>query len=295
MNVAFIGLGAMGRPMAKRLQAAGCTLAVFDVSQEAVNDMCACGATAASSPAQAAAGADIICTSLPNSAILQDVLLGQEGVIHSARSGSLIVDLSSVEPHVSQSLAACFAEKGVKLIDAPVSGGVSGAQAGTLTIMAGGSEADVAQAEAVLKHLAKKVVHIGPVGSGQAMKLVNNLLLGINMAAVAEALTLGTKLGLKAETMLEVIGQSSGRSYALEAKAAPFIFKRNFAPGFAVELQYKDLELAVSTAKKMTVPLLLGNLCQQIYEIAKGNGQGREDISSIIKFYEVPAQTQVKS
>lgn len=295
MKIAFIGLGAMGRPMAKRLLGAGYSLTAFDVSAEALNDAAACGAKVAANPAEAVSGAEIVCTSLPNAAILQDVLLGESGVIHGIRPGTLVIDLSSVEPHTSQALAARFAEKETALIDAPVSGGVSGAEAGTLTIMAGGGAEDVARADVVFKHLAKKVVHVGPVGSGQAMKLVNNLLLGINMAAVAEALTLGCKLNLKPETMLEVIGQSSGRSYALEAKAAPFIFKRNFAPGFAVELQYKDLELAVSTAKKLTVPLLLGNLSQQLYEIAKGNGQGREDISSIIKFYEAAAHTEVKA
>jgi 3-hydroxyisobutyrate dehydrogenase len=146
-----------------------------------------------------------------------------------------------------------------------------------------------------LKQLGKKIFHVGGAGSGGAIKLVNNLLLGANMAAAAEAITLGSKLGLSPEIMLDIISQSSGASYALTAKAEKFIFKGDFNPGFAVDLQYKDLGLAIDTAKSLSVPLPMGNLAQQIYEIARAKGQGREDISSVIKFFEELAHTEVRS
>lgn len=295
MKIGFIGLGAMGRPMAKNVRKAGFDLAVCDVNQEAVNEMTALGAVAKATAAEVAAESDIICTSLPNSSILKSVVLGPDGIINGIKAGALVVDLSSVEPAVARDLSGALKAKGASLIDAPVSGGVSGAAAGTLTIMVGASDQELAQATPVLKAIGKTISHVGQVGSGQAMKLVNNLLLGANMAAVAEALTLGAKLGLAPGTMIDIIGQSSGRSYALEAKAPNFILKGNFAPGFAVDLQYKDLELAVSTAKSLAQPLPMANAAQQIFEIARAKGWGREDISAIIKFFEEMAGVEVRS
>ncbi|MDR1922551.1 MAG: NAD(P)-dependent oxidoreductase [Candidatus Adiutrix sp.] len=295
MKVGFIGLGAMGRPMAKRLRGAGFELSVYDVMAAAAEELTALGAVAKSNPGEAAASSELICLSLPNSAILKEVMLGENGVIKSLEPGSLVVDLSSVEPQVSRRLAEAVEAQGGAMIDAPVSGGVVGAENGALTIMVGGKKEDLDKAQEVLKHLGKKVFHVGGPGSGQAVKLVNNLLLGANMAAAAEALTLGKKLGLTPETMLEVISQSSGASYALSAKAEKFIYPGRFEPGFAVDLQYKDLELAVSTAKSLSMPLPMGNTAQQLYEIARAGGRGREDISSVIKFYEEMAKIEVRS
>ncbi|MGL4207785.1 MAG: NAD(P)-dependent oxidoreductase [Candidatus Adiutrix sp.] len=295
MKIGFIGLGAMGRPMAKRIKAAGFSLVVNDVALEAVNEMIALGAEHQKDNNLLASEADIICLSLPNSEILQNVMHGEAGVIFGLKPGTLVIDLSSVEPSVSQALAEKVSQKGSFMVDAPVSGGVTGAENGTLTIMVGGAKADFAKAQVILKHLGQKIFHVGAVGAGQAIKLVNNLLLGANMAACAEALTLGKKLGLAPETMLEIISQSSGASYALTAKGEKFIFKGDFKPGFAVDLQYKDLELAVKTAKSLGLPLPVGNLAQQLFEIARAKGFGREDISSIIKFFEEMANTEVRS
>lgn len=295
MKIGFIGLGAMGRPMAKRIKAAGFDLAVYDVMAAAVQEMTDLGAAAKNSPGEVAAFADVICSSLPNSAILKDVMLGENGVVKALKPGSLVIDLSSVEPHVSRQLAEAVKANGGAMIDAPVSGGVVGAENGALTIMVGGVKEDLSRAEEVLRHLGKKIFHVGGSGAGQAIKLVNNLLLGANMAAAAEALTLGKKLGLAPEAMLDIISQSSGASYALTAKAEKFIFKGDFNPGFAVDLQYKDLELAVSTAKSLSLPLPMANAAQQLFEIARASGHGREDISSVIKFYEEMAKTEVRS
>ena len=295
MKAGFIGLGAMGRPMAKRLAQAGVALTVFDVVPEAVAEMTALGAAAAKSAKEVAEASEVVFSSLPNSAILKAVMLGPDGVMAGIKSGSIVVDFSSVEPQVSRDLAKTFADKGCAALDAPVSGGVAGAEAGTLTIMVGGEAADLEKVRPFIDNIGKKIFHVGSNGAGQAIKLVNNLLLGANMAAAAEALTLGAKLGLAPETMLQIISQSSGGSYALTAKAEKFIFKGDFAPGFAVDLQYKDLELAISTAKSLTVPLLMGNQAQQIYETARAKGQGREDISSIIKLNEELAGVKVRS
>ncbi|MDR1487456.1 MAG: NAD(P)-dependent oxidoreductase [Deltaproteobacteria bacterium] len=295
MKVGFIGLGAMGRPMAKRLQNAGFDLFVHDLMPEAVGEMVSLGSVAKDNPAQIACEAEIICSSLPNSAILMEVATGKNGILSTMRPGTLLIDFSSVEPHLSRRLAEAVEAKGASMLDAPVSGGTAGAANGALTIMVGGRAEDLDKAMIILKQLGKKIIHVGDNGQGQAMKLVNNLLLGINMAAAAEALTLGRKLGLNPKIMLDTIAQSSGASYALTAKAEKFIFPGKFAPGFAVDLQYKDLELAVNAAKNLTVPLPMGNQAQQIFEVARAKDLGREDISSVVKLYEEAAKTKVRT
>ena len=294
MKVGFIGLGAMGKNMAKNLLKAKLDLVVTDPFEPAVKALTDLGARAAADAGQVAAEVDIICSSVPNSAILKEVALGERGVLKHLKAGGLHIDFSSVEPAVVRDLAAKYKEKGCSIIDAPVSGGMSGAEAGTLTIMVGADDADFAKATPIMEHIGSKITRIGGVGSGQSMKLDNNLRLGANMVATAEALALGAKLGLKAQVMYDTITQSSGRSYALESKGKNFILKGNFAPGFAVDLQYKDLELAVSAAKSMSVPLPMGTLAQQFFEIAKAKGWGREDISSIIKFFEEISQVEVR-
>jgi len=200
-----------------------------------------------------------------------------------------------VTPGHTQKMAALAASKGVEYLDAPVSGGVSGAVAGTLTIMVGGEATVFERCQDILQVIGQKLYHVGAVGAGDTLKLVNNMLLGINMAGVAEALTLGAKAGLDPKVMLEVIGVSSGRSYALEAKVPNFVLKGNFEPGFAIDLQYKDLEMATQTAKELGMPLLLTNMAQQIYETAKANQLGRKDISAVITLLEKLADVEVRS
>ncbi|MDR1044442.1 MAG: NAD(P)-dependent oxidoreductase, partial [Candidatus Adiutrix sp.] len=243
MKVGFIGLGAMGGNMAKNLRKAGLDLVVTDISAVAVKELTDLGAEAKTVAAEVAAVSDVVCSSLPNSAILKNVALGDEGVLSALRPGSLHIDFSSVEPALVRELADKYKEKGCGFVDAPVSGGMSGAEAGTLTVMVGAEAGDFAKAKPIMEHIGTKIIHMGGVGNGQSMKLVNNLLLGANMVAVAEALTLGARLGLSPRVMYDTIRQSSGASYALEAKAGNFILKGNFTPGFAVDLQYKDLEL----------------------------------------------------
>ena len=231
---------------------------------------------------------------MPNAKIVEAVMTGADGLLNGARSGQIFIDLSSVTPEHTRRMARLAEAKGVEYMDAPISGGVAGATAGTLTIMVGGSESALAKCQDILQVIGKKIFHAGSVGAGDAVKLVNNLLLGINMAAVAEAMTLGVKAGLDPKVLLEIISVSSGRSYALEAKVPSFILKGNFEPGFAVDLQYKDLEMAVQTGKELGMPLLLTNVAQQVYETAKAKGLGRKDISSVITLLEETAKVTVR-
>jgi len=294
MKLGFIGLGAMGKPMVKRLAAASHEVFVYDVSSSAVDELTKLGAHGCTSPREVAKRAEMTLLSLPNSAIVALVVAGEEGVFSGAEEGHTIIDLSSVDPKSTRSLAAEADKKGIDYMDAPVSGGVSGAEAGTLTIMLGARATSVEKVMSVLSLLGKKIVHVGDVGAGDAVKIVNNLLLGANMAALAEALVLGKKLGLEASTMSEIIGQGSGKSYVLEAKMEKFIMKGNFKPGFAVDLQYKDLGLAVDAAKEAKMPLPMTNQALQLFEMARAKGYGNEDMSSVIKVWEELMGIQVR-
>ncbi len=294
MKIGFIGLGVMGKNMATNLIKKGYNLKVSDLNKDAVNELKEMGAEEGQSAAEVASGSDIVFTSLPNSQIVEGVVTGKGGILEGAKEGTIYIDLSSITPKTIQNIAKKANEKGVKVLDAPVSGGLAGAQKGTLTIMVGGDEETFNKALPVLSCIGTKVSHVGDIGAGDTMKLVNNLLLGINMVAVSEALALGVKAGLKPEVMYDIISQSSGSSYALTAKYKNFIAKGNFVPGFSTDLQYKDLQLAVDTAKDLKMPLLVGNVAQQMYEVARAKGLGTEDISAVIKVYEELGNIEVR-
>ncbi|MCR1899441.1 NAD(P)-dependent oxidoreductase [Irregularibacter muris] len=294
MNIGFVGLGVMGKRMAANVLKGGYSLTVFDLNKEAVKELVDMGAKEGQSPAQAAKEADVVFTSLPNSMIVENVILGKDGVLEGMEEGRTIVDLSSITPKSIQYIAQKAQEKNVQVLDAPVSGGAAGAEKGTLTLMVGGNKEKFEQLLPVLNHIGTKVTHVGDVGAGDTVKLVNNLLLGVNMVAVAEALSLGVKAGLKPEVLYDIISQSSGSSYALTAKYKNFIAKGNFEPGFMIDLQYKDLQLAVDTAKDLKAPLMIGNLSQQMYEMARAKGLGTEDISAVLKLYEEWENVEVR-
>lgn len=294
MRIGFIGIGAMGKPMALNLLKAGHELFVYDVVAAAVAELVNQGAKSCQSPKELAQNTDAVITMLPNSKIVESTVTGEKGLLAGSRPGQVLIDMSSVSAGSTKQMAKLAKEKGVGYVDAPVSGGVAGATAGTLTIMVGGEADDVQKAQPILQVLGKNINHVGGVGAGDSIKVVNNLLLGINMAAVAEALVLGVKSGLSPQVMLDIIKGSSGRSYALEAKGPGFILKNNFAAGFAIDLQYKDLELATETAKSLGMPLPLGAMSQQIFEMARAKGLGREDISAVIKVWEELVGVQVR-
>ncbi|QDR82488.1 NAD(P)-dependent oxidoreductase [Sporomusa termitida] len=295
MNIGFIGIGAMGKPMAQNLlKSAEVQLYIYDVNAAAMAELAAQGATACPSPRALAAAASVIIMMLPNAAVVESTLTGEQGLLAGGTAGQTIIDMSSVAAGSTKKMAALAQARGIAYIDAPVSGGVAGAAAATLTIMVGGEAAAVQGVLPLLQRLGKKIYHVGASGAGDAMKVVNNLLLGINMAAVAEALVLGARSGLDPRVMLEIIQASSGRSYALEAKAEKFILNNNFAAGFAIDLEYKDLELAMETARSLEIPLPVGALTQQVFAMARAKGLGREDISAVIKVWEEMAGIQVR-
>jgi 3-hydroxyisobutyrate dehydrogenase len=276
----------MGKRMAKRIFEAGYKIKVFDVMEPVLNEFKKLGVETGESPGDVAVDADVVFMSLPNSRIVTNVVLGEDGILPKARPGTIIVDLSSITPKAIRDIYKKTSSKGVEVLDAPVSGGSAGAEAGTLTIMVGGKKEVFEKVEPILKVIGKTIYHVGEIGAGDTIKLVNNLLLGANMVAVAEALALGVKAGLDPQVMFEVITNSSGNSYALKAKYPNFISKGNFEPGFMIDLQYKDLELAVETAKDLGIPLIMGNIAQQMFDIAKAEGLGQKDISSVINLYE---------
>lgn len=294
MKVGFIGIGAMGKPMARNLLKAGYDLTVSDVSKEAVAELVEAGAKSADNPKAVALASDLVITMLPNFQIVQSVMLGESGVLAGAEKGMTLIDMSSVSPTQTRQIAPMAEKLGINYLDAPVSGGVAGAEKGTLTIMVGGAASVIKKVMPVFQAMGQKIYHVGDVGAGDAMKIVNNLLLGVNMAALSEALVLGAKAGLDPQMMRDIIGTSSGGSYALEAKMPNFILKGNFEPGFAIDLQYKDLELASQTGKDLGMPLFLGNLAQQIFEQARATGLGKKDISAVIQLWENMTNTKVR-
>ncbi len=286
MQLAFIGLGIMGAPIAANLLSAGHSLYVFDAFPAARAALTAKGAIPCDTAADAARTAQIVFLSLPNDKIVSQVLLADNGVFAAASTGTVIVDFSSIAPDAAQGFAAAAAAKGLTYVDAPVSGGQAGAKAGTLTVMAGCTPETFARIRPTLEVMGKQLFCMGAPGHGAAIKMVNNLLLGCNMAAMAEALILGAKYGLSAQKMSDIIGVSSGRSYALEAKLQPFIMQDAFDGGFAVDLQRKDLGLALDAARAAEMPLPMTASAVQIYDAARAQGLHRQDISSLVKVWE---------
>lgn len=294
MKVGLIGLGQMGMPMCLNLIRDGFDVYVFDVLNELVDVAIEEGAYGCSSSGQLAANVDVLIFSLPNSKIVESVVFGKDGVLDNCNMGTVIIDMSTVSPSCTKAIAKKVADKGIRYCDAPVSGGVSGAEAGTLTIMVGADNETFSIVKPIFESLGKNIYHIGEIGGGDAMKMVNNLLLGCNMVALAEALVLGLKCGLSVETMQKVISVSSGRSYVLEAKLEKFIMQDKFEGGFAVDLLYKDLGLALDESRDEKVPLPMTAIAVQMYEVARSMGQGREDMSSIVKVYEQLAGTRIR-
>ena len=284
MKIGMIGLGAMGLPISKRILEAFGTLSVYDISPEAVTQMASKGAIGCRTVTDVAMEADIVLCSLPNAAIVQGIL---EEILNAQNTRvKLMADLSSVAPASARSFAELAAKKGIVYLDCPVSGGVGGAENGTLTIMVGGPADALEQLTPVFECIGKKVYHVGDVGAGSGIKMINNYMLGCNMATAAEALVLGKKIGLDVQTMQDIIQSSSGRSFIIENKLPNFIMKRNFSGGFAVDLQYKDLGLAYESAKGFNMPIPMGSTAMQIMDAARAKGYGKQDITSLVKIWE---------
>lgn len=291
MKIAFIGLGNMGAPMARNLLKAGHTLSVFDLNAQAVQSLVEAGATAAASPKDAVTGADTVITMLPAAAHVRGVLTAPDGVLAGISKGVPIIDSSTIDPASAKAFAALAAEHGNTFVDAPVSGGTGGAAAGTLTFMVGGSAAAFEQVRPVLSAMGKNLVHCGDTGAGQGAKICNNLVLGITMAGVAEAMSLGEALGIDPKVLGGIINTSTGRCWSSDTynpfpgviETAPS--SRGYTGGFGTDLMLKDLGLAGDAAKSVRQPVYLGALAQQLYQTVSSKGNGKLDFSAVIKLY----------
>ena len=291
-RIAFIGLGHMGGPMALNLVKAGHQLSVFDLVPAAIKTLTDAGATAASSAAEAVKDAEVVITMVPASKHVEGLYLGDNGLLTSIEKGTLVLECSTIAPESARKVSAAAAKRGLRMIDAPVSGGTGGAVAGTLTFIVGGAEADLAAAQPFLQVMGKNIFHAGDAGAGQVAKICNNMLLGILMAGTSEALALGVANGLDPKTLSDIIAKSSGRNWATELyNPWPGVMEnvpssKNYAGGFGVDLMLKDLGLAAEAALQTRSSTPLGELARNLYSMLSAQGHGGLDFSSVLKLYE---------
>jgi 3-hydroxyisobutyrate dehydrogenase len=291
MKIAFIGLGHMGAPMARNLLKAGHSLVVFDVVARNVEALTAVGAIAAASARQAAAQGELVISMLPSSPHVKSVYLGADGVLAGVVSGTTLIDSSTIDPHTAREVAAAAEKHGNPMADAPVSGGTGGAEAGTLTFMVGGAEDVFERIAPTLRHMGKNIVHCGPAGTGQVAKICNNMLLGISMIGVAEAMNLGATLGIDPKVLAGIINTSSGRCWSSDTyNPYPGVMEnvpaaRGYTGGFGADLMLKDLGLATDAAKLSKQAVIMGALAQQLYQALSAQGAGALDFSAIINLY----------
>ena len=291
--IGFIGLGIMGKPMARNLLTAGYRLVVHNRSQEAVDELMTVGATAASTPMDTAAASDIIITMLPDSPDIESVILGEHGVLAGCRKGNIIIDMSSIAPLVSQKIAKLAEARGVEMLDAPVSGGEPGAIEGSLAIMVGGKASVFEKCREVLHVMGKSVVRVGDIGAGGFAKLANQIIVALNIAALSEAFVLAQKAGLDPEILHGAIRNGLAGSNAMDAKI-PKIVERDFKPGFKIKLHHKDLNNVLNTAHDLGLSLPLAEKIQEMLASLITAGKGELDHSAIINFQETLAKTIVE-
>ncbi len=288
--IGFVGTGTMGIPMIANLMKAGFSVLAYDVRPEALEEARRRGAAGAASSAEVARDCALVITMLPSSPDVEAAYLGAKGVLEGAPAGGLCVDMSTIDPGTSRRVAERARTRGVRFLDAPVSGAVPRAIEGTLTIMVGGDAKDLEEARPALSAMGSTIIHVGPVGSGEVAKLCNNLILGTATVAVSEAFRLAEGFGVDAKTLTEVIAKSSGNTWVMEHNhPAPGIVakapsNRDYAPGFMVDLMAKDLGLAVNAARELRQPVFVAPMALELYRLASSHGLGRKDFSSVYTF-----------
>ncbi|TGE86610.1 MULTISPECIES: NAD(P)-dependent oxidoreductase [Rhizobium/Agrobacterium group] len=282
-RVAFIGLGAMGLPMAQHLVSAGFDVSGFDLSEAARGNLAAAGGRAGTSVADTMIGAGFVITMLPNGKIVREAILGA-GACDGLTGNAIIIDMSSSAPNDTKALSRELASRNLKLVDAPVSGGVKRAVSGTLTIMAGGADEDIDQAEPLLKAVGQQIFRTGPVGSGHAMKAINNFVSGAGVLAAIEAVVLGRSFGLEAETVVDILNSSSGKNNATEVKMKQFILSETFGSGFALGLMAKDIRIAADLAQNLGLRLEALATTANTWDEAQRELGASEDHTGIIKY-----------
>ncbi|WRS27542.1 2-hydroxy-3-oxopropionate reductase [Oscillospiraceae bacterium MB08-C2-2] len=292
MKIGFIGLGIMGKPMAKNLIKAGYALTVFDVVKESVDDVAAAGANVGASPKDVAAASDVVITMLPNSPHVKTVVCGENGVLEGAKPGLILVDMSSIAPLTSTEVEKACAEKGVKMIDAPVSGGEPKAIDGTLAIMVGGEEAVLETVKPILLKMGASAVYCGKIGAGNTTKLANQIIVAVNIAAVAEAYTLAKKAGVDPALVFDAIKGGLAGSTVMNAKS-PMMLDSNFKPGFKVDLHIKDLGNALDTGHNVGSPLPLTASVMEMMQTLRADECGQDDHSALAKYYAKVSGTKI--
>lgn len=293
-KIGFIGLGIMGKPMSLNLIKAGYDLVVYDIVSEPVKEVVNAGAKEGKSSADVASQCDVVITMLPNSPHVKQVVLEENGVLEGAKPGTILIDMSSIAPLVSQEVGAACAEKGVEMLDAPVSGGEPKAVDGTLSIMVGGKQEVFDKVVDILNIMGGSAVLVGELGSGNTTKLANQIIVALNIAAMGEAMVLAQKAGVDPEKVYNAIRGGLAGSTVLDAKV-PLALKGNFKPGFRIELHIKDLANALETAHEIGVPVPLSSSVMEIMQALKVDGKGGDDHGGIIQFYEKLAKTEVRS
>ena len=292
MKIGFIGLGHMGNPMARNLLKHGHTLKVFDVVPDLVKKLTELGAESATSPALCSQGVDLVITMLPSSPHVRSVYTGKDsGILSGIPPGVLLIDSSTIDPHTARDVAMDARAHGNNMVDAPVSGGTGGAEAGTLTFMVGGDVADFEKAKPILQCMGRNIVHCGGTGNGQVAKICNNMMLAIEMIATAEGMALAAKLGMDPKVFAGIANTSSGRCWSSDTyNPYPGVMEnvpasRGYTGGFGADLMLKDLTLVTEAAKAAKQPVMLGAAAQQLYQMHSSMGNGALDFSSIIKLY----------
>ena len=284
-KVGFIGLGIMGKPMARNLIKAGYELVVYNRSRGAVDELAGEGAQAAGSPREEAAACDVTILMLPDSPQVEEVVAGPNGVFEGARPGSLIVDMSTISPVVTQQLAEAGRQRGLALLDAPVSGGDVGAIQGTLSIMVGGAAEDLERARPIFEVLGKTIVHVGGNGAGQVVKACNQIVVALTIEAVSEALVLGAKAGVDPAVIIQALSGGLAGNKVMEVRGPNFL-THNFKPGFKVDLHRKDLGIALAAGREYGVALPVTALVEQMLTVLHVKGRGGEDHSALLTVIE---------
>ncbi len=292
-KIGFIGLGIMGSPMAKNLLKAGYSLTVYDIVPEKIDDVVKAGAQAGSSNKEVAEKSEIVITVLPNSPEVKEAVLGVDGVLDGADPGTILVDMSSIAPLASKEVSERAKEKGVVVLDAPVSGGEPKAVDGTLAIMVGGPQETFEKVRDILGVMGASVTLVGEIGSGNMTKLANQIIVALNIAAMSEAMVLAAKAGVDPEKVFQAIRGGLAGSTVLDAKM-PLVLEGNFKPGFRIELHIKDLANALDTAHEVGVPVPLSGAVMEVMQALKVDDKGADDHGGIIQFYEKLAKVEVR-
>lgn len=293
-RVGFIGVGTMGKPMATNLLKNGYPVIVYDINPKPVEELTGKGAETARSSKEIAQSSEVVITMLPKSEHVEAVILGPDGVLEGTHRGALVIDMSTIGPASTRKIAQALAEKGVEMLDAPVTGGDTGAQAATLTIMVGGKEDVYRESLDILKTMGKNIFYCGHSGNGEIVKLVNNFFGGVHAISTAEALSLGVKAGVDFKVLCDVIGEGTGATGFMKYHCPNKAFKGDYEPGFMTELMQKDLGLVVNLGQETGVPLLMGGLAFQMFTLATASGLGKRDFSVVVKMFEDMLKVKLK-